>query len=192
MSAAKRAPRPSRREVKLFIMDVPNVDMDVGWLLKRKPTAADRPDMKQLLEWLMSRVKSYQELDARLFVNRAVEPRHAARQRTWVRIMRQTGYVVRSRPRHLPGGDVDDEMVTQIRWYARREYLTEVIVASNDANCFYDLLMELAQAGIIVTILGFERKPSRLTKEPLFNFVPWPSIPGVLPGAQETTHAPEQ
>lgn len=148
--------------------------------------------MEKLLDWLKSRVKSYQELDARLFLNRSLDPAHASRQIGWIRHMRHKGYVVRYKKRYTPDSDVDDDMVTQIKWYARREYLTEVILASNDARCFYDLLMELAQAGTIITILGFERLPSRLTKEPLFNFVPWPSIPGVLPGFQETIPASEQ
>lgn len=181
-------------EVKLFIMDAPNVDMALQTILGHRPTRAERPSMKLLMAWLQEQTKSYQTLYAKVFVNEAPDVDQAAKQKRWLEFLTAEGFEYLCKPRLTPGSDVDEDMLAYLELFRTQHYITEVIVASNDGQCFNYPLEVIAKAGILVTVIGFEQRPSVLTRNPLFRFIPLPSIPGVLrslPTVPTTEEAPQ-
>ena len=116
--------------------------------------------------------------EATVFTN--VAPNGTDAIRPWVEALRNVGFAVFAKPKLTEDTDVDPDMVAHIRHRHAEGVLRGVIVASADGQNFRELLTELADEGIPVTILGFHEHTSWAVNSEIFTFVDLEEIPGVF------------
>lgn len=151
----------------VLVWDAPNVDMSVANIIAGKPSARERPDLAVLGEWVVNRAAG-EDVEACVFVN--VAPHVAGPLRGWVLWLLEEGFRVFARPK-IDDSDVDDDMLDHL--HARHEQgdLEHVYVGSNDARNFHEPLLDLVQAGVDVSILGFGEFAGSMSTEEAFEFV---------------------
>jgi putative heme uptake system protein len=161
----------------VLVWDAPNLDMTLANIIEGKPTAHERPDMAVLGEWLLHHAADGDEVEACVFVN--VAPHVAGPMRGWVLWLLEQGYRVFAKPKR-DDSDVDDDMLDHLE--ARREEgdLEAVYVGSNDAKAFIGPLEELAEDGVVVTVLGFAEYAGSLSTLPGLRFVDLETIEGLF------------
>ncbi len=183
MPEPRKRRKPTRKKLVVFVMDAPNVDASFGLTLgERAPRANERMRLDMLMKWL--REKSSAQgctLYAKIFVNRPIDPDASLKQLGWVMTMKKLGYRVYSKVRTTEDSDVDEDIVECIDYFVRQDRVAEIVLASNDGKRFNAILEILALSDIKVTILGFDQFPSSLTRNELFEYVSYTSIPGIMP-----------
>ena len=132
----------------LLVWDAPNLDMGLGSILGRRPTALERPRFDALGRWLLARtaeVGSAQsvrrvEPEATVFTN--IAPGSADVVRPWVDALRNVGFAVFAKPKIDEDSDVDRDMLDHIE-RRRTEGLAALVVASADGQAFRQPLEEV-------------------------------------------------
>ncbi|MGV0624087.1 NYN domain-containing protein, partial [Mycobacterium kansasii] len=97
----------------LLVWDAPNLDMGLGSILGRRPTALERPRFDALGRWLLSRTAEISaqrpgvvvEPEATVFTN--IAPGSADVVRPWVDALRNVGFAVFAKPKIDEDSDVD-------------------------------------------------------------------------------------
>lgn len=181
-----------KKPLTIFAMDAPNVDASFGLILNRAPLPAERMRMDVLIKWLRQKAHSNNSrLYAKIFVNRPIEEDAWEKQLGWILVIQNMGYDVYSKPRATADSDVDEDIVDYLYQLTEAHEVAEIVLASNDGQRFHNILEILACNGVKVTILGFNEFPSILTRNELFEFVPYSSIPGLMPatGCQTESQA---
>lgn len=119
----------------LLVWDAPNLDMGLGSILGRRPTALERPRFDALGRWLLARTAEIvagrpgisTEPEATVFTN--IAPGSAEVVRPWVDALRNVGFAVFAKPKVDEDSDVDRDMLAHIdeatakgspRWWWRR------------------------------------------------------------------------
>jgi putative heme uptake system protein len=176
--------RPNVRRV-LLIWDAPNLDMGLGSILGRRPTALERPRFDALGRWLLARSAQVAapvqdvsaEPEATVFTN--IAPGSADVVRPWVDALRNVGFAVFAKPKVDEDSDVDSDMLEHI---ARRyqEGLAALVVASADGQAFRQPLEEIARGGVPVQVLGFREHASWALASDTLEFVDLEDIAGVF------------
>ena len=147
-------PSDSRRRSRrvLLVWDAPNLDMGLGSILGRRPTALERPRFDALGRWLLARTAevssaggpaSSVEPEATVFTN--IAPGSADVVRPWVDALRNVGFAVFAKPKIDEDSDVDRDMLAHIE-QRRTEGLAALVVASADGQAFRQPLEEIARA----------------------------------------------
>jgi putative heme uptake system protein len=178
---------PNVRRV-LLIWDAPNLDMGLGSILGRRPTALERPRFDALGRWLLARTTQVAALrqdvaeiaaepEATVFTN--IAPGSADVVRPWVDALRNVGFAVFAKPKVDEDSDVDSDMLQHI---AQRyeEGLAALVVASADGQAFRQPLEEIARSGIAVQVLGFREHASWALASDTLEFVDLEDIAGVF------------
>ena len=178
-------PEPMGDDTLLLVWDAPNIDMGLGAILGARPTAAHRPRFDAIGRWVLGRAGELAHhtgvriaAEATVFTN--VAPNGTDAIRPWVEALRNVGFAVFAKPKLTEDTDVDPDMVAHIRHRHAEGVLRGVIVASADGQNFRELLTELADEGIPVTILGFHEHTSWAVNSEIFTFVDLEEIPGVF------------
>lgn len=104
----------------LLVWDAPNLDMGLGSILGRRPTALERPRFDALGRWLLSRTAEISaqrpgvvvEPEATVFTN--IAPGSADVVRPWVDALRNVGFAVFAKPKIDEDSDVDRDMLAHI------------------------------------------------------------------------------
>src|SRR3954469_18853523 len=111
----------------LLVWDAPNLDMGLGSILGRRPTALERPRFDALGRWLLARTAeagvgdsgvnsgaptSRIEPEATVFTN--IAPGSAEVVRPWVDALRNVGFAVFAKPKIDEDSDVDHDMLDHI------------------------------------------------------------------------------
>ncbi|ORB85053.1 NYN domain-containing protein [Mycobacterium kansasii] len=179
------APTPGR---VLLVWDAPNLDMGLGSILGRRPTALERPRFDALGRWLLARTAEIAarapggealraEPEATVFTN--IAPGSAEVVRPWVDALRNVGFAVFAKPKIDEDSDVDRDMLEHIdKRY--REGLAALMVASADGQAFRQPLEEIARGGIPVQVLGFREHASWALASDTLEFVDLEDIAGVF------------
>ena len=166
---------------RLLIIDAHNVDMKLSEILGHRPTASERPNTQALLNWALQRAEP-DHLVAAQFINTDVIKLANPKFTSWLWALAEQGFLVFTHPKDEAGeGDVDFDMLDFIKLMleppgdpaeiavsaAMRRFVTrlvnpdwrgrvsEVMVASHDAQRFVEPLNELVERGIKVCLLGF-------------------------------------
>ncbi|MDY3128364.1 MAG: NYN domain-containing protein [Corynebacterium sp.] len=161
----------------LLVWDAPNMDMGLGAILGGRPTAAYRPRFDAIARWVALRARDIDATaEASVFTN--VSPAGVDAIRPWVEAIRNVGFGVFAKPKVDEHSDVDPDMLDYIE--DNREVLSELIVASADGQNFQDLLTELADEGVTVTILGFREHASWAIASESLSFVDLEDVEGVF------------
>ncbi len=100
--------------------DAPNLDMGLGSILGRRPTALERPRFDALGRWLLARTADVSaraqsvtvEPEATVFTN--IAPGSADVVRPWVEALRNVGFAVFAKPKIDEDSDVDRDMLEHI------------------------------------------------------------------------------
>lgn len=169
----------------LLVWDAPNLDMGLGSILSRRPTALERPRFDALGRWLLARTAEVAagcsqvatEPEATVFTN--IAPGSAEVVRPWVDALRNVGFAVFAKPKVDDDSDVDSDMLAHIA-RRRREGLAALVVASADGQAFRAPLEEIARAGIPVQVLGFREHASWALASDTLEFVDLEDIDGVF------------
>jgi uncharacterized protein len=161
---------------RVLVWDAPNIDMTLSQLLGRRPSAGDRPDLRALLRWLVSRREPGEAVEASVFVN--VPPERPPGLQSWIAFLTSVGFRVFAKPKSSNESDVDEDMVDHIRAVALEA--AEIVVASNDSRRFLEPLRHLSRQGVQVTVLGFAELAGYLAGSPGIDFVDLEDIPGLL------------
>lgn len=141
----------------IVVWDAPNMDMALGELLGRPPTAKLRPRFDRLAEWIARRGSERGlKPTATVFVN--VSAKQEAAKRRFVQTVRSAGFGVFARPKSGANGDIDDAMLRHVREAVAAGNVAEVIIASHDRRAFSGLLKELTNSGLSTAVLGFREK----------------------------------
>jgi putative heme uptake system protein len=182
-----------RRNVRrvLLVWDAPNLDMGLGSILGRRPTALERPRFDALGRWLLARTaqvaalaqdvqgvaETAAEPEATVFTN--IAPGSAEVVRPWVDALRNVGFAVFAKPKVDEDSDVDSDMLQHI---AQRcdEGLAALVVASADGQAFRQPLEEIARGGVPVQVLGFREHASWALASDTLEFVDLEDIAGVF------------
>ena len=169
----------------LLVWDAPNLDMGLGSILGRRPTAVERPRFDALGRWLLARTAEVSaghdgvalEPEATVFTNIAAG--NAEVVRPWVDALRNVGFAVFAKPKLDEDSDVDSDMLSHI---AQRyhEGLAALMVASADGQAFRIPLEEIARSGIGVQVLGFREHASWALASDTLEFVDLEDIAGVF------------
>ena len=109
---------PARRV--LLVWDAPNLDMGLGSILGRRPTALERPRFDALGRWLLAHTAEVSadrpgvviEPEATVFTN--IAPGSAEVVRPWVDALRNVGFAVFAKPKIDEDSDVDRDMLEHI------------------------------------------------------------------------------
>src|ERR1700728_80596 len=152
----------------LLVWDAPNLDMGLGSILGRRPTALERPRFDALGRWLLARTaevaaksQNVQDIaaepEATVFTN--IAPGSADVVRPWVDALRNVGFAVFAKPKIDEDSDVDLDMLDHID-LRRREGLAALVVASADGQAFRQPLEEIAAGGSQVQVIGFREHAS--------------------------------
>ena len=156
---------PAGPESYLLVWDAPNLDMGLGAILGGRPTAAHRPRFDAIGRWLIGEAEARAdelgrdiEPEATVFTNVAASGADAIR--PWVEALRNVGFAVFAKPKSDEDSDVDQDMLAHIERRRDEGVLQGVVVASADGQTFQEPLLELVDAGIPVTVLGFHEHPS--------------------------------
>ena len=134
----------------LLVWDAPNLDMGLGSILGRRPTALERPRFDALGRWLLARTAEVSagrpgvvvEPEATVFTN--IAPGSADVVRPWVDALRNVGFAVFAKPKIDEDSDVDRDMLAHIE-LRRSEGLAALVVASADGQAFRQPLEEIAR-----------------------------------------------
>jgi len=172
----------------LLVWDAPNLDMGLGSILGRRPTALERPRFDALGRWLLSRTAEVSagdagvagirvEPEATVFTN--IAPGSADVVRPWVDALRNVGFAVFAKPKIDEDSDVDRDMLAHID-LRRTEGLAALVVASADGQAFRQPLEEIARTGISVQVIGFREHASWALASDTLDFVDLEDIAGVF------------
>ena len=174
---------PAGPESLLLVWDAPNLDMGLGAIRGGRPTAAHRPRFDAIGRWLISETEARAddlgrdiEPEATVFTN--VSAGGADSIRPWVEALRNVGFAVFAKPKSDEDSDVDRDMLAHIERRREEGVLQGVVVASADGQNFQEPLLELVDAGIPVTVLGFHEHASWAVNSPDVDFVDLEDIPG--------------
>jgi putative heme uptake system protein len=175
---------PNVRRV-LLVWDAPNLDMGLGSILGRRPTALERPRFDALGRWLLARTAQVAahrqdvstEPEATVFTN--IAPGSADVVRPWVDALRNVGFAVFAKPKIDEDSDVDSDMLQHIALRSE-EGLAALAVASADGQAFRQPLEEIARGGVPVQVLGFREHASWALASDTLEFVDLEDIAGVF------------
>ncbi len=169
----------------LLVWDAPNLDMGLGSILGRRPTALERPRFDALGRWLLARTAEVAanrqdvtaEPEATVFTN--IAPGSADVVRPWVDALRNVGFAVFAKPKLDEDSDVDSDMLDHI---AQRSHqgLAALVVASADGQAFRQPLEEISRSGVPVQVLGFREHASWALASDTLEFVDLEDIAGVF------------
>jgi uncharacterized protein len=180
--AADAAPAASR---VLLVWDAPNLDMGLGSILGRRPTATERPRFDALGRWLLARTAEVAvnrndvsaEPEATVFTNIATGSADVVR--PWVDALRNVGFAVFAKPKLDEDSDVDSDMLAHIAQRSQ-EGLAALMVASADGQAFRLPLEEISHTGVPVQVLGFREHASWALASDTLEFVDLEDIAGVF------------
>jgi putative heme uptake system protein len=169
----------------LLVWDAPNLDMGLGSILGRRPTALERPRFDALGRWLLARTAEVSsarpgvviEPEATVFTN--IAPGSADVVRPWVDALRNVGFAVFAKPKIDEDSDVDRDMLDHIA-RRQREGLAALVVASADGQAFRQPLEEIARSGVSVQVIGFREHASWALASDTLDFVDLEDISGVF------------
>ena len=171
----------------LLVWDAPNLDMGLGSILGRRPTALERPRFDALGRWLLARTAEVSsgspgvvvEPEATVFTN--IAPGSADVVRPWVDALRNVGFAVFAKPKIDEDSDVDRDMLAHIE-QRRQEGLAALVVASADGQAFRQPLEDIARAGmeVPVQVIGFREHASWALASDTLEFVDLEDIDGVF------------
>ncbi len=169
----------------LLVWDAPNLDMGLGSILGRRPTALERPRFDALGRWLLARTAEVSagrpgeviEPEATVFTN--IAPGSADVVRPWVDALRNVGFAVFAKPKIDEDSDVDGDMLAHIE-QRRQEGLAALAVASADGQAFRQPLEDIARGGVSVQVLGFREHASWALASDTLDFVDLEDITGVF------------
>ena len=175
---------PAARRV-LLVWDAPNLDMGLGSILGRRPTATERPRFDALGRWLLARAAEVAvnrnevsaEPEATVFTNIAAGSADVVR--PWVDALRNVGFAVFAKPKLDEDSDVDSDMLAHIAQRSR-EGLAALMVASADGQAFRLPLEEISRSGVPVQVLGFREHASWALASDTLEFVDLEDITGVF------------
>lgn len=160
----------------VLVWDAPNIDMTLANIIDGKPTAKIRPDLAVLGDWLVDHAED-DPAEACVFVNVAAHV--AGPLRGWVLWLLEQGFRVFAKPKH-GDSDVDDDMLDHIWDTYDQGDLDAVYVGSNDAKAFAEPLVELADRGVAVNVLGFAEYAGQLSTIEDVRFVDLEAIDGLF------------
>ncbi len=186
--AAARRPgcrRSAQAQRVLLVWDAPNLDMGLGSILGRRPTALERPRFDALGRWLLSRTVEVAanrddisaEPEATVFTNIAAGSADVVR--PWVDALRNVGFAVFAKPKLDEDSDVDSDMLEHIAQRSQQG-LAALMVASADGQAFRLPLEEIARDGVPVQVLGFREHASWALASDTLEFVDLEDITGVF------------
>jgi uncharacterized protein len=172
----------------LLVWDAPNLDMGLGSILGRRPTALERPRFDALGRWLLARTADVSakaqsvrdvriEPEATVFTN--IAPGSADVVRPWVEALRNVGFAVFAKPKIDEDSDVDRDMLEHIE-RRRTDGLAALVVASADGQAFRQPLEEVARDGTPVQVIGFREHASWALASDTLEFVDLEDITGVF------------
>jgi uncharacterized protein len=169
----------------LLVWDAPNLDMGLGSILGRRPTALERPRFDALGRWLLARTADVSagrpgvtiEPEATVFTN--IVPGSADVVRPWVDALRNVGFAVFAKPKIDEDSDVDRDMLEHIE-RRRTDGLAALVVASADGQAFRQPLEEVARDGTPVQVIGFREHASWALASDTLEFVDLEDIAGVF------------
>jgi uncharacterized protein len=169
----------------LLVWDAPNLDMGLGSILGRRPTALERPRFDALGRWLLGRTAEVSsarpdvviEPEATVFTN--IAPGSADVVRPWVDALRNVGFAVFAKPKIDEDSDVDRDMLDHIA-QRQQEGLAALVVASADGQAFRQPLEEIARSGVSVQVIGFREHASWALASDTLDFVDLEDIAGVF------------
>jgi uncharacterized protein len=172
----------------LLVWDAPNLDMGLGSILGRRPTALERPRFDALGRWLLARTAEVSadrpgvvvEPEATVFTN--IAPGSADVVRPWVDALRNVGFAVFAKPKIDEDSDVDRDMLDHIE-QRRQEGLAALVVASADGQAFRQPLEDIARGGmgeLPVQVIGFREHASWALASDTLEFVDLEDIDGVF------------
>jgi putative heme uptake system protein len=169
----------------LLVWDAPNLDMGLGSILGRRPTALERPRFDALGRWLLARTAEVAagrpnltiEPEATVFTN--IAPGSADVVRPWVDALRNVGFAVFAKPKIDEDSDVDRDMLAHID-LRRTEGLAALVVASADGQAFREPMEDIARGGIPVQVLGFREHASWALASDTLEFIDLEDIAGVF------------
>jgi uncharacterized protein len=169
----------------LLVWDAPNLDMGLGSILGRRPTALERPRFDALGRWLLARTAEVAanrgevstEPEATVFTN--IAPGSADVVRPWVDALRNVGFAVFAKPKLDEDSDVDSDMLDHIA-HRNADGLAALVVASADGQAFRQPLEEIARSGVPVQVLGFREHASWALASDTLEFVDLEDIEGVF------------
>ena len=175
---------PAVRRV-LLVWDAPNLDMGLGSILGRRPTALERPRFDALGRWLLARTAEVAanrddvsaEPEATVFTNIATGSADVVR--PWVDALRNVGFAVFAKPKLDEDSDVDSDMLEHIA-HRSQGGLAALMVASADGQAFRIPLEEIARSGVPVQVLGFREHASWALASDTLAFVDLEDIAGVF------------
>ena len=175
---------PAARRV-LLVWDAPNLDMGLGSILGRRPTATERPRFDALGRWLLARTAEVAvnrndvsaEPEATVFTNIAAGSADVVR--PWVDALRNVGFAVFAKPKLDEDSDVDSDMLEHIAQRSQ-EGLAALMVASADGQAFRLPLEEISHSGVPVQVLGFREHASWALASDTLEFVDLEDIAGVF------------
>ena len=174
---------PTRRV--LLVWDAPNLDMGLGSILGRRPSALERPRFDALGRWLLGRTAEVSaaqpgdvvEPEATVFTNIAAGSAEVVR--PWVDALRNVGFAVFAKPKLDENSDVDSDMLDHIAQRSA-DGLAALVVASADGQAFRQPLEEIARSGVPVQVLGFREHASWALASDTLEFVDLEDIAGVF------------
>lgn len=169
----------------LLVWDAPNLDMGLGSILGRRPTALERPRFDALGRWLLARTAELAadrpdvsvEPEATVFTNIAAGSADVVR--PWVDALRNVGFAVFAKPKVDEDSDVDGDMLRHIALRCN-EGLAALVVASADGQAFRQPLEDIARGGVPVQVLGFREHASWALASDSLEFVDLEDIAGVF------------
>ena len=172
----------------LLVWDAPNLDMGLGSILGRRPTALERPRFDALGRWLLARTAEVSsgrpgvvvEPEATVFTN--IAPGSAEVVRPWVDALRNVGFAVFAKPKIDEDSDVDRDMLAHIE-QRRQEGLAALVVASADGQAFRQPLEDIARTAmgeVPVQVIGFREHASWALASDTLEFVDLEDIDGVF------------
>jgi putative heme uptake system protein len=169
----------------LLVWDAPNLDMGLGSILGRRPTALERPRFDALGRWLLARTAEVAatqqgvstEPEATVFTN--IAPGSADVVRPWVDALRNVGFAVFAKPKLDEDSDVDSDMLEHIAQRSEQG-LAALMVASADGQAFRQPLEEISRGGVPVQVLGFREHASWALASDTLEFVDLEDIAGVF------------
>jgi uncharacterized protein len=175
---------PAARRV-LLVWDAPNLDMGLGSILGRRPTATERPRFDALGRWLLARTAEVAvnrndvsaEPEATVFTNIATGSADVVR--PWVDALRNVGFAVFAKPKLDEDSDVDSDMLEHIAQRSQ-EGLAALMVASADGQAFRLPLEEISRSGVPVQVVGFREHASWALASDTLEFVDLEDIAGVF------------
>jgi uncharacterized protein len=163
---------------RLLIWDAPNMDMCLSEVIGERASAATRPNLGAVLDWLQDDARATDPLEPCVFCN--VPPGFEAAMGPWVVSLRHTGFAVFVKPKRHRHDDVDAEMLRHIDRRFKQGALVDLVVASHDAKAFAEPLAAYAAAGVHVTVLGYREKDTFAAGHERLTFVDLEDVPGAF------------